>query len=383
MASFSGLRIYSFLPFVVGLVVAYHVVMLVEGGRKLSSRLSEEEELDLERQLKILNKPPIKTMYTSRGDIYDCIEFYNQPAFDHPLLKNHSFSKRVETGTTSSHEILMSQIEGCPKGTVPIRRTTKEDLIRAKYFSSFSNAPGDEYKAGISLQTSNDSFFGASGVANVWNPNVNPDQFSGAEIAVTSGLNEIRFGWTVNPELYGDYRTYMFAYWTSDGGHTTGCYNTLCSGFVQVDQKYTPTMFFERISVIGGLQSELTSDISMERETGNLWLTLQGKIKVGYWPRELFPLLGLGAKYIYWGGRVKSGNNAITPKMASGNSPDRYTDHTGYYAELQYKNNNGDTLIPGREVLQFAVDCKGSYDALWDNKHTILHFGGPGGGTCA
>ncbi|KAI3882958.1 hypothetical protein MKW92_037604, partial [Papaver armeniacum] len=63
MASFSGLKIGSFLPFFVGLVLAYHVVILVEGGRDFASRLSEEEDLELERKLKTLNKPPIKTMH--------------------------------------------------------------------------------------------------------------------------------------------------------------------------------------------------------------------------------------------------------------------------------------------------------------------------------
>ncbi|MCL7042766.1 hypothetical protein MKW94_012309 [Papaver nudicaule] len=259
--------------------------------------------------------------------------------------------------------------------------------MRAKYLSTPSNAPGGEYRAGVSLQISGEKFFGATGIANTWQPGVNPDQFSGAEIAIRAGhidqANEIRFGWTVNPELYGDNRAYTFAYWTRDGSHTTGCYNILCQGFVQVNPQYPPDVHIVNISVTGGTQIALPTDITMERETGNWWLTLEGKTKIGYWPRELFPLLGLGADYIYWGGRVKSGKDGITPAMASGNLPNRHPDHTGYYAEVQYKNNDGENLIPGGEVLQFAVDCKGSYDVLWDNEHTILHFGGPGGGTCA
>ncbi|RVW16324.1 hypothetical protein CK203_067805 [Vitis vinifera] len=30
-------------------------------------------------------------MQTKYGDIYDCVDFYKQPAFDHPLLKKHNF----------------------------------------------------------------------------------------------------------------------------------------------------------------------------------------------------------------------------------------------------------------------------------------------------
>ena len=34
-------------------------------------------------------------MQTKYGDIYDCVDFYKQPAFDHPLLKNHNFHPQV------------------------------------------------------------------------------------------------------------------------------------------------------------------------------------------------------------------------------------------------------------------------------------------------
>ncbi|RZC68165.1 hypothetical protein C5167_031420 [Papaver somniferum] len=382
MAPFSGLKITSFVPLVVGLFWAYHVVIQV-GGRDIASRLTEEENLEVERQLQMLNKPPIKTIHTRWGVIYDCIEFHKQPAFDNPLLKRHSIPKKVETAHTSPKETLMSRIEGCPKGTVPIRRTTKEDLMRAKYLSSTSNAPGDEYRAGSTLQTSDQKIFGATGVVNVWHPKVNPDQFSGAEIAIKAGpegqTNEIRFGWTVNPQLYGDDLTSTFSYWTGDGGHNTGCYNTFCSGFVQVDQHYTPAMAIDNMSTIGGTQYILISSIIRERETGHWWLMLENKIQIGYWPRELFPHFESGAEYIYWGGHVKSGQDGM-PEMASGNRPDRFTNHTGYFEQLEYKDKD-DRWVPYPKI-QSIVDCKGSYDSFWDDEHAILHFGGPGGGTC-
>ncbi|KAI3882585.1 hypothetical protein MKX03_000060 [Papaver bracteatum] len=383
MAPFSGLKITSFVPLVVGLFLAYHVVIQVEGGRDIASRLTEEENLEVERQLQMLNKPPIKTIHTGWGVIYDCIEFHKQPAFDNPLLKKHAIPKKVETAPTSPKKTLMNRIEGCPNGTVPIRRTTKEDLMRAKYLSSPSNAPGDEYRAGSTLQTSDQKIFGATGRVNAWHPKVNPDQFSGAEIAIKAGpadqTNEIRFGWTVNPQLYGDDLTSTYSYWTGDGGHNTGCYNTLCSGFVQVDQHYTPAMAVANTSTIGGTQYLLISSIIRERETGHWWLMLENKIQVGYWPRELFPHFESGAEYIYWGGHVKSGKDGM-PEMASGNRPDRFTSHTGYFEQLEYKDKD-DRWVPYPKI-QSIVDCKGSYDSFWDDEHAILHFGGPGGGTC-
>ncbi|MCL7046092.1 hypothetical protein MKW94_007564 [Papaver nudicaule] len=384
MAPFSDLKVTGFLLLVVGLVLTYHVTILVEGGRNIASKLSEEEGLELERQLNILNKPSIKTVHTRRGVIYDCVEFHKQPAFDHPLLKTYAYQKIDETTTTQPHKRLISHVEGCPKGTVPIRRTTKEDLIRAKYLSSSSNALGDEYRAGYTLTLTDERFYGASGIVNVWNPKVNPDQFSGVEVTLKAGTteeaNEIRFGWTVYPQLYGENATLTYAYWTGDGGHKTGCYNTLCLGFVQVDGHYTPDMYLDNISVVGGTQFEHTSEVFQEHETGKWWLTIQG-VKVGFWPEELFPLFDQGAEQIFWGGRVKSGKDG-TPNMASGALPDDYTDHTGYYAELLYRNRTHDNLKPSLEI-QNTVDCRGPYNSNWDNDHTILHFGGPGGGTCA
>ncbi|KAI3981324.1 hypothetical protein MKX01_004588 [Papaver californicum] len=386
MASFSG----SFLPLVVGLILAYHAVILVEGGRALASRLSVEEDLELERQLNILNKPPIKTMHTRWGDIYDCIEFLKQPSLDHPLLKNRGISKKDKTTPASPHKKLLSQIEGCPKGTVPIRRTTKEDLIRAKYVSSSSNSPGDEYRAGITLEIQGERFFGASGVLNIWHPYVNhPGQFSGSDIALKAGTegqtNEIRAGWIVNPQLYGDALTRSFAYWT--GGNNTGCYNTLCPGFVQVDPTYTPVMLFENTSIISGTQIKMATIIEREPENGDWWLTFEldeeTSIKVGYWPSVLFPILGKdGAEHIYWGGRVKAGTDGITPEMASAFYPNKDDDHTGYYGNLKYYDKDDQIWLPDHKA-QSVVDCKGYYEAKWDDFNTILRYGGPGGGTCS
>ncbi|KAG5588748.1 hypothetical protein H5410_049182 [Solanum commersonii] len=105
------------------------------------TKLSKQEDLELENQLKVLNKPPIKTIKTKYSDIYDCVNFYEQPAFDHPLLKNHnyhpqmkpSFSMKESVSTISTSNYKSSRIglpdRGCPVGTVPIRRTTKEDRI--------------------------------------------------------------------------------------------------------------------------------------------------------------------------------------------------------------------------------------------------------------
>uniref|UniRef100_M1DLZ6 Neprosin activation peptide domain-containing protein n=1 Tax=Solanum tuberosum TaxID=4113 RepID=M1DLZ6_SOLTU len=61
-------------------------------GRTKSSNL---EDIELEKQLKFLNKFTVKTIKTNYGDIYDCVDFYKQPAFDHRLLQSHTFHPKV------------------------------------------------------------------------------------------------------------------------------------------------------------------------------------------------------------------------------------------------------------------------------------------------
>ncbi|XP_034228097.1 uncharacterized protein LOC117637338 [Prunus dulcis] len=75
------------------------------------------------------------------GDIIDCVDIYKQPAFDNPLLKNHkiqlrptSFPAQMKNSAPVTDPIseTWSKREASPDGTVPIHRTTKDDLVRAK-----------------------------------------------------------------------------------------------------------------------------------------------------------------------------------------------------------------------------------------------------------
>ncbi|XP_070034931.1 protein neprosin-like [Nicotiana tomentosiformis] len=184
--------------------------------------LSKKDNEELGRQLKLLNKPAIKTIKTEYGDIYDCVDFYQQPAFDHPLLKNHtyypqmkpSFSllKRDKESSTSNSSFKMGLKDGgCPMGTVPIRRTTKEDLIRERRFNA-SYARGTFHFA--LEQTSNDprnQISGAGTTASMYNPKVLPNQWSASVVKVQNGRDQIQAGWRVDPILYGDTHTRFYS----------------------------------------------------------------------------------------------------------------------------------------------------------------------------
>lgn len=111
-----------------------------------------------------LNKPALKSIQTSDGDIIDCVLSHLQPAFDHPNLKGQKPMEPPEkipssaldryhhyTATTSASsnttEIMMflqswrSSGESCPEGTVPVRRTTEADLLRASSIRRYGRKP--------------------------------------------------------------------------------------------------------------------------------------------------------------------------------------------------------------------------------------------------
>ncbi|KAM3321812.1 hypothetical protein P3S67_002963 [Capsicum chacoense] len=56
------------------LLVLY--LLLSYDGVQGEMSLSKLEELSLEKQLKLLNKPTVKTIKAEWGDTYDCVDFY-------------------------------------------------------------------------------------------------------------------------------------------------------------------------------------------------------------------------------------------------------------------------------------------------------------------
>lgn len=373
------------------------VFMLSLGNNEVEGRLiiSEEEDTELERHLKILNKPPVKTIHTEWGDIYDCIDIYKQPAFNHPLLKNHTIqmkpSKELKYSTSEAQNV-DAPVESCPKGTVPIRRTSKEDLIRAKYLSSpesISN-DSDEYWAGIEYSKSGETFPGASARINLWEPHVIDNQSSSAVISLRSGTDnqytEIRYGWTANRILYGNETGIRyFAYWTADNGQRTGCYNMMCPGFVQVHPRYPLDNRISKTSVYDGVQWKNEINVFLDVEGKKWWLLRHGNIAIGYWPAELFPLFGkTGAERIYWGGHSRDNGDGHGPQMGSGYFPDKNYHHAAWFKHMKYYDDESLTFVdPDEKLMERIIGCQRHYDVWYfglqvERGHT-LQFGGPGG----
>ncbi|KAI3816697.1 hypothetical protein L1987_16401 [Smallanthus sonchifolius] len=229
-----------------------------DNGKLPSSR----EIVEVEKLLNGLNKPPVKSIKSPDGDIIDCVHISHQPAFDHPLLKNHTIKMRpsydpnrinlddVDVSSkmnTSKDGPLSSSITQlwhsngkCPKGTIPIRRTKKQDVLRAnsvksygKKKKSFSFAQPsfiDDEQLDVGARheyafaSTHGKFYGTKAALNLWNPRVQEsNEFSLTQTWIAAGTYDSGFN-TIE------------AGWQSDAYQKTGCYN-LCSGFIQINNK--------------------------------------------------------------------------------------------------------------------------------------------------
>ncbi|XVE97637.1 hypothetical protein REPUB_Repub03eG0035900 [Reevesia pubescens] len=340
----------------------------------LSSRVdgkvpSKETLADVDMKLKLLNKPAIKTIKSEDGDIIDCVDIHKQPAFDHPAMKNHVIQMRPNfdvpkdnssTKNESSKPVVFQTWQrsgSCPKGTIPIRRIRRKDLLRAKSLEHFgrkaplvfsasnrtdqkdnrfvyinntkvSLGPIVNRSAAI-LVTLGYNYIGAKGDINVWNPNVeSADDYSTAQIWVKGGpgdnFESVESGWVVNQNLYGDKLTRFFAYWTKDAYKTTGCFDLICSGFVQTSSEIALGAAINNWSREHGKQYYITVGIYMEPQTSNWWLHFGDDKVVGYWPAASFLFyLNHSSTLVEWGGEVYSPNVKKTPHtktaMGSGN----------------------------------------------------------------
>ncbi|TXG74297.1 hypothetical protein EZV62_002876 [Acer yangbiense] len=390
----------------------------------------------LDRKLKLLNKPAVKSIKSEDGDIIDCVDINKQPAFDHPALRNHKIQMRPsfdlptekpDTRNESSQPVIQQTWQksgSCPEGTVPIRRIRKQDLLRAASLEQFGTKPPNvpyassktDIKNIISPPSINNTKFqvlstinrscavlvteghyytGAQGDINLWNPTVDlPDDYTTAQIWLKAGYGEIyesiEAGWMVNPKLYGDRASRLFAYWTKDSYKTTGCFDITCAGFVQTNPKLALGVGLHPVSISGGLQSYVPIGIYQDTNTGNWWLKCGQNYEtvVGYWPKELFAYLWRSASFVEWGGEVYSPNIVrdrsphTKTQMGSGSIAQTLEGSAATIRVVRIMDTTRKLKYP--EWVGTWSDEQYCYSALnhvpGNNVEPVFYFGGPGQG---
>lgn len=344
------------------------------------------------------------------GDIIDCVPSHRQPAFDHPILKGQKPldpPDRPKPHHHQLHKMMMlenfqawtTSNESCPDATIPIRRTTEEDILRASSLRRFgrkiprrairrdTSTITHEHAVGY-VSGGQQEFYGAKASINVWSPKViNQDEFSLSQMWVIAGsfandLNTIEAGWQVSPELYGDNSPRFFTYWTSDAYEATGCYNLLCSGFVQTNNKIAIGAAISPVSAYAAGQFDITLLIWKDPKHGNWWLELGNGMLVGYWPWQLFSHLRRRASMVQFGGEIvnaRSGTGHTGTQMGSGHFAGEGFGKASYFRNLEmvdWDNN----LVPLSNLRVLAdhpncYDIQGGINRVWGN---YFYYGGPG-----
>ncbi|KAJ7979080.1 Protein of Unknown Function (DUF239) [Quillaja saponaria] len=280
--------------------------------------------MEVETQLKLINKPSVKS-----------------------IQRKPSFEQRKSRRTGAYAPKIGLEKDLCPLNTVPIRRTTKQDLIRAKALSNSvrpntQTSPGSHYAVFYMKKFDNISYTGVKGRINAYNPRVEKDQMSDANTWVQNGpdqsLNTIVTGWMVYPTIYGgDDRSHFFSAWT-------------------------------------------------DAETKNWWLLAgDNNSSIGYFPAALFSNL-TSADRVGWGGRVINPGNDTSPPMGSGYFPDADATHCASFSQMLYQTTLSKEFVgpSDKSRTETYADNTDCYNVEYygyqgaDMGYTIL-FGGPGG----
>ncbi|HWC64744.1 MAG TPA: neprosin family prolyl endopeptidase, partial [Thermoanaerobaculia bacterium] len=226
---------------------------------------------------------------------------------------------------------------------------------------------------------------------NIWSPAVQRnDEFSLAQMWVSNGqyaddtLQTVEAGWQVFPTLYGDAKAHLFIYTTSQAyAKGSGCYNLMCSRFVQTNSSIVIAGSFTTYSTVGGTQYELPLTVYRDPATGDWWLRF-GTTWVGYYPSSLFDGAGLldHAQKVDVGGEIVNDDVLgvhTTTDMGSGHFAEEGYKHAAYINNVTFWSADGAAFYPTalnpNATTPDAYDLQISYsDPSW---HTYIFFGGP------
>ncbi|XP_010419279.1 PREDICTED: uncharacterized protein LOC104704982 [Camelina sativa] len=314
---------------------------------------------------------------------FDCVDIYKQPAFQHPLLKHHKiqekFSSNENFGKKGKYK---TNDQSCPKGTVPILRQRKS--TESVHLDALGY-PGQHF-AVIETVLSRSIYRGAEADISIHNVTVQNNQYCKSQIWLENGsrnqLNSIQVGWAVHPRLYGDSSTRFTIYWTRDGYKKTGCYNTICSGFIIVSPNPSIGSIFSKSSIYGGETTvQFTPQIFQDGFTGNWALKVEDEI-IGYWPKELFTHLKKGASLVRFGGNTFVSPDGFSPPMGNGHFPVVDFQKSSSFVHVKVINLNYQRININHRRIKSYTDSKCFRVMNWGYSKTngvAFSFGGPGG----
>jgi hypothetical protein len=361
---------------------------------------------------------------------FDCIRIESQPSvrlqgierIESPPMgsKNSDYAagKVLGDGKSAPSRLTEGQVDfygnriSCPDGTFPMARLTLEVMTRYEtlrfFFSKDGSGGGrlppasggiDRPEEGSIVHkyahaTQSISNFGGNSWLNLWNPIV-ADQarmsLSQQWYAAGSGASTqtVEGGWQVAQKHYSTTNAVLFIYWTADGYDKTGCYNTECPGFVQINNHWYLGGPWTQYSKPGATQWGF--EMQWKYFKGNWWLFLRGPGNyeaVGYYPGSLYGKgqLALSAERIDYGGEVTG--TTSWPEMGSGQFAKEGWQKAAYQNTIFYIPRDEDDGVGVWANLSEVENSPKCYTidlvpaSQGGNWGTYFFFGGPGGSIC-
>ncbi|KAG6505625.1 hypothetical protein ZIOFF_037990 [Zingiber officinale] len=329
---------------------------------------------------------------------------YKQPAFDHPLLKNHTLQlkpsnlpKGMKLGKFKPASFYGFN-DTCPFGTVLVHRARKQDLTKSQLLinqfraQAIANDPTANQNHFAIIENAYGPFYGAYAKMTTYKlPDLKANQTSSSTIYLlgdthvpNNEMNVIEAGWQVSTELYDSSYPRFFTFWTSDGHEKTGCPNLDCPGFVSTTNIYGPGSFIPEFSTYGGEQIYLSILISRDSITGNWWVTYNDQLPLGYFPKELLPKMQDHAYAIQMGGHVNSPLNVPSPPMGSGHSSNEGRNKAAYFIQVQAVGRSNELVRLNPNRIETTCDIS-DYYCVSDKHDTygedvyVFAYGGVGG----
>uniref|UniRef100_A0A0D9VM19 Neprosin PEP catalytic domain-containing protein n=1 Tax=Leersia perrieri TaxID=77586 RepID=A0A0D9VM19_9ORYZ len=337
-----------------------------------------------------------KAIKTEDGDVYNCVDMYQQPTFKHPLLKDHkiqmepsSFPIGMDVESPLVDTVSYAQLStiDCPVGTIPILRDNKVDITMEQHIGMLASDNVQELDAGITYR---DEIYGTRASINVYEPKVKNDSkdYSSSWIQigyVPEGSNVVGIGAgsCVYPSFNRDSYARFHISWVNEQLNKS-CTNHNCPGFVQVSPSIGIGGRIQPISLYKGPQYVIDVLIFKDPKTKNWWLSYgSNNTPIGYWPSSQFSYIKEKGNFAFWGGFVQGPTaSSDSPQMGSGHFASEGFGKAAFVRNILAIKDGSNMLVTPNvrrsyprsdDLRSYGVDGFGLND---DGMH--VYYGGPG-----
>lgn len=352
--------------------------------------------LDLYRGVRVTHS------YEYGGAYVDCVTTTSQPSVrdEHigaiatpPATAAPSTTPATEARAVSPLTLGLRDAYGnavsCPRGTIPMRRLSLDQLTRFPTLKAFlakepdgatpSLTPGGPHRYAFGYQGVTN--YGGNSWLNLWNP---AGDFTLSQQWYVngsgSGTQTAEGGWVDYPAAFGS-QSVLFVYFTADDYASTGCWNLTCSGFVQTDSSIALGTAWGDYSTAGGAQYGFS--LQYQYYQGNWWLNVQGTW-LGYYPGSLYDggPMATSSNLTEFGGETYT-DGSDWPQMGSGQWSGAGWQQAAFQNDIFYiADQNADAYYSSLTTVETNPGCytidytPASSGGSWG---TYFYFGGPGG----